>query len=179
MAVSMTTTVNLPYGNGVCDPATGVVMNSEMDDFSVPKQNNSFELAPSIYNFIEPGKRPLSSSVPSIFVNSEGEVDFVIGAAGGSRILTAVFYAILRVEALKLEPLEAVAFPRLHHQLIPEQLMFERGHSRELVRALEERGHEVEERVAMSALNLIHRDSEGMFHAIGDFYRKRGLGAAY
>lgn len=179
MAVSMTTTVNLPFGNGVCDPVTGVVMNSEMDDFSVPKQKNSFELAPSVYNFVEPGKRPLSSSVPSIFVDSEGNVELVIGAAGGSRILTAVFYAILRKEALNLEPLEVVAFPRLHHQLIPEQLMFESGHSKELINSLAGKGHEVEERIPMSALNLIHRDAEGMFHAIGDFYRKRGLGAAY
>lgn len=179
MAVSMTTTVNLPFGNLLCEPITGVIMNSEMDDFSVPNTKNSFELAPSKYNFVKPGKRPLSSTVPSVIIDPEtGKVDMVIGAAGGSRILTSVFLAIVRTYGLGLSGLEAVSFPRYHHQLIPEALMVESGFSKSREGDWEERGHVLEHRVPGSTMNLIHRENDE-FHAVSDFYRKRGLGAAY
>lgn len=178
MAVSVTSTVNLWFGNFVCDPETGIIMNSEMDDFSVPRTKNSFELAPSTYNFVEPGKRPLSSTVPSILVNDSGEVELVIGAAGGSFILTSVFLTIVRIMGFDLPALEAVSYPRYHHQLIPEKLMVEPTLDQALVEAAQQRGHEVCTRIAGSALNAVHR-SNGVWHAVSDYYRKRGLGAAY
>lgn len=179
MAVSMTTTVNLPFGNLLCDPETGVIMNSEMDDFSVPNTKNSFELAPSKYNFVVPGKRPLSSTVPSIITDPEtGKIDMVIGAAGGSRILTSVFLAIVRTYGLGLSGLEALSFPRYHHQLIPEVLMAEPVFSKSRENEWQKRGHALELRPPASTMNLIHLEN-GTFHAVSDFYRKRGLGAAY
>lgn len=180
MAVSVTSTVNLPFGNGVCDPHTGVIMNSEMDDFSTPVRRNLFELAPSIYNFVLPGKRPLSSMVPTIMFDENGDVELVIGGAGGSRILTSVFLAICRMYSGEfINGLEAISFPRLHHQLIPEKVSLESGFSDALIQTLKEKGHEVEQVGARTAMNLIHRDNDGIWHAVSDFYRKRGLGAAY
>ena len=177
-AISMTSTVNLWFGNFVCDPQTGIIMNSEMDDFSVPNTNNTFQLAPSVYNFIEPGKRPLSSTVPSILTNEEGDVQMVIGAAGGSLILSSVYLTIVRILGFDLPILDAVSFPRYHHQLIPETLFVEPGMHTSVVEGAEDRGHHVETRIAGSALNAIHKEN-GLWHAVGDFYRKRGMGAAY
>lgn len=61
-----------------------------MDDFSTPGVSNFWGLAPSPANFVEPGKRPQSSMSPTVVVDSDGDVEMVIGASGGSKIITAV-----------------------------------------------------------------------------------------
>ena len=44
---------------------------------------------PSPANFIRPGKRPLSSISPTIVERADGSLYFIVGAAGGSRLITA------------------------------------------------------------------------------------------
>lgn len=78
------------FGAGFASESTGIILNDEMDDFSAPNITNSFGLPPSPVNFIVPGKRPLSSMVPSLITNGDGDVTLAIGAAGGSKITTAV-----------------------------------------------------------------------------------------
>lgn len=179
MAVAMTTTVNLPFGSLVCDEHTGIVLNSEMDDFSTPDSDNFFELAPSIYNFAQPGKRPLSSTVPSIAVGKDGEVKIVIGASGGSRILTTVFQALTRHLGYKMSLLDTITSRRIHHQLLPEVAMLELGVPQGVASNLQNKGHKTEYRSPGSVCNGISRDSSGLLHAVSDYYRKGGLGAAY
>lgn len=62
----MTTTVNYPFGGGVLSPSTGIVLNNEMGDFSIPTDISPDHLPPAPSNFIEPIKRPLSSMTPII-----------------------------------------------------------------------------------------------------------------
>lgn len=64
----MTTTVNYPFGAGVISPATGILLNNEMDDFSMPTEISPDKLPPAPTNYIEPNKRPLSSMTPIIVV---------------------------------------------------------------------------------------------------------------
>lgn len=51
---------------------------------------NYYELVASPANYIEPGKRPVSSMCPTIIVDKQGNVEMILGAGGGTRITTAV-----------------------------------------------------------------------------------------
>jgi len=66
MSIALTTTVNTLFGSQVMIPETGVIMNNEMNDFSIPGTINAFGYSPSPANYIVPGKRPLSSISPTI-----------------------------------------------------------------------------------------------------------------
>lgn len=72
------------FGAGFASNSTGIILNDEMDDFSIPNSTS-----PSPTNFIKPGKRPLSSMVPSIILKDK-DVVLVAGAAGGTKITTVV-----------------------------------------------------------------------------------------
>lgn len=120
---------------------TGIILNDEMDDFSVPGIDNIFGVPPSPSNFIKPGKRPLSSMCPTIIIDKNGDVQMIIGAAGGTKITTSVAYVIYRHLWLK-EPLQtAVNAKRLHHQLAPMYIEYEEGFDREILDGLEQKQH--------------------------------------
>ncbi|VDL92404.1 unnamed protein product [Schistocephalus solidus] len=90
-AVAVTSTINTKFGSKMVGRRTGVLFNNEMDDFSSPNTSDYFGLAPAQENFIRPGKRPLSSMSPVIFTHpTNGSVRLVIGASGGSLILTSI-----------------------------------------------------------------------------------------
>lgn len=67
-AVSMTSTVNSYFGSQILSPSTGILLNNEMDDFSIPNSSSANIPPPAPANFIRPLKRPLSSMSPTIVV---------------------------------------------------------------------------------------------------------------
>ncbi|KAI1372345.1 gamma-glutamyltranspeptidase [Hypoxylon crocopeplum] len=143
MAISLTTTVNLLFGSQLIVPETGVIMNDEMNDFSIPGSSNAFGYIPSPANFVRPGKRPLSSISPTIVETPEGKLYFVIGSAGGSRIITATIQNIHHVLDQGMTTAEALAEPRLHDQLSPNQVSFEYAYDNSTVAFLKSLGHNV------------------------------------
>lgn len=143
MAVSLTTTVNLLFGSQLMVPETGVIMNDEMNDFSIPGTSNAFGYIPSPANFIKPGKRPLSSIAPTIVETADGKLYFVVGAAGGSRIITSTIQNIHHVLDQGMTTTEALAAPRLHDQLVPNQVSFEWAYDNGTVAYLKSLGHNV------------------------------------
>ena len=72
--------------------STGIVLNNEMDDFSTPGTKNIYGIAPSVANFIKPGKRPVSSMVPTIITDEKDNLRMVVGASGGPRIITGTAF---------------------------------------------------------------------------------------
>jgi gamma-glutamyltranspeptidase/glutathione hydrolase len=127
MAVAVTYTVNDLFGNKEIVGGAGFFMNDQMDDFViVPGAANMYGLVGGPENMIEPGKRPLSSMCPTI-VSKDGRPVLILGARGGSRIITAVLQCIINIVDYGLSPERAVAAPRFHHQWSPDRLSWEEG----------------------------------------------------
>lgn len=169
LAVSLTTTINLLFGSHVMVPETGVIMNNEMNDFSIPGSSNAFGFIPSPANYIRPGKRPLSSIAPSIVEHADGTLYFVVASAGGSRIITAVIQNLWNVLDKNATAAEALAAPRLHDQLVPNQVSFEYSYDNSTVAFLKERGHNVTWTApGGSTAQSLRLLSNGTFEAAGE-----------
>lgn len=184
-AVSMTVTVNLLFGSLVYDAVTGVILNDQMDDFSLPSIRNAFNLTPSVLNFVSPYRRPLLLTTPTI-IRRDGELHLLVGAAGGSRIVTAVLQAIVRTLLHNVPLLETISYPRLHHQLVPEYVMVEdiplldQEFGTPVSELLSSRlNHTLLQTGALTAMNAIKRTSLGGWEGVCDFWRKRGRADGY
>ena len=143
-AVSITQTVNLLFGSGITVAGTGIVLNDEMDDFSVALDRpNAFGLVDTRgANAVAPGKRPLSSMTPTILLK-DGRTFLVTGSPGGPRIITTTLLTILDVVDWEMDPADAVAAPRFHHQWLPDELLLEPGFPADVIQGLRARGHPV------------------------------------
>jgi gamma-glutamyltranspeptidase/glutathione hydrolase len=143
-AVACTETINTLFGSFVVEPKFGIVLNNEMDDFTAqPGKPNAFGLIQSPANSIAPGKKPLSSMTPTI-VTREGKAEFVLGASGGPRIITATLQVLWRMSEWGETPWRAVTAPRLHHQWLPRRLGVEQGFDGNFTRDLQQWGHPVQ-----------------------------------
>ncbi len=144
--VGATITVNWIFGSGLVAKGTGVLLNNEMDDFTLRADvPNSYRLRGSEANAIAPGKRPLSSMTPT-FVEDERGV-LILGAPGGSRIISMVLLGVLehlRTPEVDLQRL--VAMPRYHHQFWPDRIEVEpEGFGTPWRAALQSKGHVIQQ----------------------------------
>lgn len=158
-AVSVTTTLNFSFGSFVTVDGYGFLLNNEMDDFSakagVP---NAFGLLGADANAIEPGKRMLSSMTPTI-INRDGQPMLLVGAPGGSTIITTVLQVINNVVDYDLSLQEAVNAPRFHHQWRPDTLYHAFGSiAPETQLELKQMGYTLEKRGKYGEVNAIIRD---------------------
>ncbi len=142
--VSATLSINYPFGSCFVVPGTGVLLNDEMDDFSIhPKTPNAYGLVGDKANEIAPGKRPLSSMTPT-FLETENKIA-ILGTPGGSRIISMVLLAVLDF-AEGNSPKSWVSLPRYHHQYMPDKIQYELGAFHDLViKDLKNRGHQLKE----------------------------------
>ena len=142
-AVAVTYTLNFGYGDGVTAPGLGFLLNDEMDDFAAkPGEPNAFGLVQGEANAIQPRKRPLSSMTPTI-VTRGGKLDLVLGTPGGPTIINSVLQVLVNVVDFGMNVQDAVDWPRIHHQWLPDQLVMERGFSPDTIALLKARGHQV------------------------------------
>lgn len=138
--VAATLSINYLFGSGFMVPGTGVLLNDEMDDFSMsPGLPNVYGLVGGRANAIAPGKRPLSSMTPT-FIETEDRVA-ILGTPGGSRIISMVLLGVLEF-ARGNGPYIWVSRPRFHHQYLPDRVEYEPGALAGRERAgLRRRGH--------------------------------------
>ncbi|RYP50076.1 hypothetical protein DL769_011003 [Monosporascus sp. CRB-8-3] len=179
MAVTLTTTINLLFGSKVMIPETGVIMNNEMNDFSIPGSSNAFGYIPSPANFVRPGKRPLSSISPTIVETPDGKLYYAIGAAGGSRIITATLQNIHFVIDRGMTAAEALTEPRLHDQLSPNWATLEWAYDNGTAAYLSSLGHNVTwTQPGSSAAQGLRLLPNGTFEAAGEPRQKNSGGFA-
>jgi gamma-glutamyltranspeptidase/glutathione hydrolase len=140
--VAATLTINTWYGAGFIPPGTGVILNNEMDDFSIKRGvPNEFGLLGDEANSVAPGKRPLSSMSPSFLESEQGVA--ILGTPGGSRIITMVLQSALAWYE-GADAASMVTDKRFHHQYWPDVVNFEDGaFTADELAGLTEMGHEL------------------------------------
>jgi gamma-glutamyltranspeptidase/glutathione hydrolase len=159
--VACTATVNTSFGSKVVIPGTGVVMNDEMDDFSIqPGVKNYFGLIGDHANSVVPGKRPLSSMSPTLILK-DGQPVIALGAAGGPKIISQVVLELVCLLDLGMTPEEALARPRIHHQWFPDELLVEKTVPRSLRNGLAKRGHKLKQMPSMGVSQIVARSPDG------------------
>jgi gamma-glutamyltranspeptidase/glutathione hydrolase len=143
--VAATLTVNWLFGSGIVGGKSGVLLNNEMDDFTLSRDvPNSYRLQGGDANAPQPGKRPLSSMTPAFVEDAKGVL--VLGAPGGPRIVSQVLLAILDyLEAAEPDLGRIARAPRYHHQWWPDVVEVEPGgFPADWRAALEAKGHRLQ-----------------------------------
>ncbi len=175
-AVSNTYTLNFSYGVGLVAAGAGFILNNELDDFAARTDApNAYGLTGGTANAPGPDRRPLSSMAPTIVLR-DGKVELVTGSPGGSRIITIVLNVLVNFFDFGLNIAEATDAPRIHDQLLPDELSVERGFPADTIKLLQAMGHKVVIADAWGSAQSIAR--------VGDHWegasdpRQRGTGAA-
>ena len=162
-ALSMTTTIESSFGNGVM--VRGFLLNNELTDFSFAFENDGVPIA----NRVQPNKRPRSSMSPTIVFDPDGKVELVTGSPGGSRIIGYTAQSIVNHIDFELDPQESINTPHYQHRNggagtkletpIPGVTL---DYDRDALRAaLDARGHSTSDSNTLtSGLSIIHVDGE-------------------
>jgi gamma-glutamyltranspeptidase/glutathione hydrolase len=141
-AVANTYTLNDSFGSAVTS-SNGFLLNDEMDDFTAhPGSPNMFGLIQSESNTIAPGKRPLSSMVPTIILR-DGQLSFVTGSPGGPTIISSTLLSVLNWMRLGMDAQSAINAPRFHQQWLPDFVGMEPIFPDAVAKNLESRGYKL------------------------------------
>ncbi len=197
--VAVTYTLNSSYGCKLVVDGAGFLLNNEMDDFAIkPDYPNLYGLTGGEANKIEPGKKMLSSMAPTLVfkkeknkraqmgvgqksnvTRSESRPYLVLGAPGGSRIITVVAQAMINLVRFQMSLTEAVKQTRFHHQWRPDTIFLEQGKfDISVTQELTRYGHNVAECEPYSDLQAIYIDGNGLMTGASD-PRKRGTWAGF
>ena len=156
-AVSNTYTLGLSFGSGVTIPGTGILMNSQMNNFAY-RYGDKTEIgrAASPGNRFEPGKKPMSTMAPTIVFDKDNKLFLITGSPGGSDIPAAILRVVTGVIDFNLDIGEATMLPRIHKDWPYSGLEHERAVSRDIVRRLKTMGHETEYEMTIGSTQSIH-----------------------
>lgn len=140
--VSLTTTINGPFGASIVAGDTGVLLNNQLDDFSAPEDVAAFGVENGGPNRPRPRARPVSSMTPTLVLEG-GKPILAVGGSGGTRIATAVTQATVARLLFGLDPSACVSHPRIHVQ--GKDLLVDKEIAPDVRVSLEARGETVKE----------------------------------
>ncbi len=163
--VSLTYTLEGSYGCGLGSPTLGFIFNNEMGDFNPkPGYTDRKGLIGTAPNLIEPEKRMLSSMSPTI-ITKNGKPYLIIGSPGGRTIINTVFQTILCVLDYEMPIHKAIESMKVHHQWLPDQLVYEKDLlSPDTKKHLEAMGHVMKEREYLGRLCGIRVEEKGKLY---------------
>ncbi len=170
-AVSNTYTLGLSFGSGVTIPGTGILMNSQMNNFAYRYGDKTdIGRGASPGNRFEPGKKPMSTMAPTIIFNENDDLFLITGSPGGSDIPAAILRVITGVIDFNLDIGEATMLPRIHKDWPYEGLEHERSVSRDIIKRLKSMGHITEYENTIGSTQSIHI-SDGVNYGFADLRR--------
>ena len=162
-ALSMTSTIENGFGSRVM--VSGFLLNNELTDFSFVPERDGLAVA----NRVEPNKRPRSSMAPTLVYDPDGNLKYVIGSPGGSRIIAYVALALVRL--IDWDSSLSSAISKGHLLSRNGNVDIERDSSvasAELIDALESLGHETKVRDLNSGLSAIEIGKNGYMTGVAD-----------
>jgi gamma-glutamyltranspeptidase/glutathione hydrolase len=181
-AVANTYTLNNSYGSAAVAKGTGIILNDEMDDFAAkPGTPNMYGLIQGERNAVAPRKRPLSAMTPTFVLRQDGSLWFTVGSPGGPTIINTALCVITNVVDYGMNIQQAIDFPRIHHQWLPDELIFEPyGLSGDTQKALVSLGHKLARpRYLGDAEGIMIEEKTGVRLGATDPRRSDGLAVGY
>lgn len=165
-ALSMTSSIEAVWGaqimvNRGAGLVGGFLLNNQLTDFSFTARSDGVEA--SIANRVEPGKRPRSSMTPLlVFDRPRGELLLSGGSPGGSHIIHYTGKLLYGVLHWGLDVQQAINLPNVaaYNQ---GPVMLETGRfPNDTIKALQQRGHAVQEVLLPSGLQALQATSSGL-----------------
>ena len=181
-AVANTYTLNNSYGSAAVAKGTGIILNDEMDDFAAkPGTPNLYGLIQGERNAVAPRKRPLSAMTPTFVLRKDGSLWFTVGSPGGPTIINTALCVITNVVDYGMNIQQAIDFPRIHHQWLPDELVFEPyGLSGDTQKALLSLGHKLARpRYLGDAEGIMIEEKTGTRLGATDPRRSDGMAVGY
>jgi gamma-glutamyltranspeptidase/glutathione hydrolase len=181
-SVANTYTLNDSFGSAVVAKGTGIFMNNEMDDFAAkPGTPNLYGLIQGERNAVAARKRPLSAMTPTFVLRKDGSLWFTTGSPGGPTIINTVLLIITNVIDYDMNIQQAIDAPRIHHQWLPDELVFEPyGLSGDTQKALIARGHKLAKpRYLGNAEGIMIEEKTGVRLGASDPRRSDGPAVGY
>ncbi|MBK8374188.1 MAG: gamma-glutamyltransferase [Sphingomonadales bacterium] len=171
--VSTTYTLGADFGSGVMIAGTGILLNNQMNNFSHEQTAKALrEGAPPPPNAMAPGKRMLSTMMPTIVLKN-GKPWLVTGTPGGSTIIDTVLQVIVNVVDFNLNVEEATHQPRIF-QDSSDKLRVEPNFNPDTVRILQAKGHTITSDETMGSAQSIMIEN-GLFLGAADPRRPGAL----
>ncbi|XP_056244417.1 glutathione hydrolase 7-like [Seriola aureovittata] len=134
LMVSVASSLSRPFGSRLITPS-GVILNSLMLDFSWPNKTRG-QFQTNQRNGVQPGKRPLSSVMPTIVVPAWNKCGIYMALS--STGVSATTQVLISALSNHQEKNESLSLKRFH---LPNRPLFDSDSPEEGVPLLHEKGH--------------------------------------